>query len=203
MCSASTVYRSLIEAELRAGDWACFLGGGGGVGIQGVQLAKAMGYRPLVVDSGSQKRKMALEVGAEAFVDRKEVENVAEEVIRVCDGVGAHAVFVTAVPAYRSSISLVGSRVGAKVMCIGLRKFGIVRSMEVPPTLTSRLAAANAVTIDADPFFAIFKNFGFKGTLVGSMDDTQRALDFARRVSHPASHRIQSDVIVNLNIRVS
>ena len=127
MCSASTAYRSLIEAELKAGDWACFLGGGGGVGIQGVQLAKAMGYRPLVVDSGSDKRKVALEVGAEAFVDYGELENVAEEVIRVCDGVGAHAVFVTAVPAYRSATSLVGSRIGAKVMCIGLRKFVIIR----------------------------------------------------------------------------
>lgn len=187
MCSASTVYRSLVEAELRAGDWACFLGGGGGVGIQGVQLAKAMGYRPLVVDSGSEKRKIALQMGAEAFVDRKEVENVAEEVIRVCDGIGAHAVFVTAVPSYRSSIGLVGSRVGAKVMCIGLRKFGIIHCLEVRPKLTFWLAAANAVTIDADSFFAIFRNFELKGTLVGSMDDTRRALDFAHRVSRPVS----------------
>lgn len=127
MCSAATAYRSLIEAKLKAGDWACFLGGGGGVGSQGVQLAKAMGYRPVVVDSGSDKRNVALQAGAEAFVDYEKVDNVAKEVIRVCDEVGAHAVFVTAVPAYRSAISLVGSRIGAKVMCIGLRKFVIVR----------------------------------------------------------------------------
>ncbi|RQM04846.1 hypothetical protein DH86_00004076, partial [Scytalidium sp. 3C] len=30
MCSASTMYRSLVESELRPGDWACFAGGGGG-----------------------------------------------------------------------------------------------------------------------------------------------------------------------------
>ncbi|KAF2092478.1 alcohol dehydrogenase [Rhizodiscina lignyota] len=167
MCSASTVYRSLVEAELRAGDWACFPGGGGGVGIQGVQLAKAMGYRPVVVDSGDDKRKLSMDMGAEAFVDYKQAEDVAKEVVRVCDGVGAHAVFVTAVQAYRTSISLVGTRVGAKVMCIGL-------------------PAANSVTISTDPFFVVLKNFELKGTLVGSMEDTSRALDFARRgLLHP------------------
>jgi propanol-preferring alcohol dehydrogenase len=122
MCSASTVYRSLVEADIRPGDWACFIGGGGGVGIQGVQLAKAMGYRPIVVDSGKEKRALCEKMGAEAFVDFREVENSAAEVHRVADGVGAHAIFVTAVQAYPHAIDYVGSRVGAKVMCIGLRE---------------------------------------------------------------------------------
>ena len=121
MCSAATVYRSLVEAELRPGDWACFPGGGGGVGIQGVQLAKAMGYRPIVIDSGPDKESLALSLGAEAFVDFRKTNNVAEAVISIADGVGAHAVFVTAVPAYHNCLGLVGSRIGAKVMCIGLR----------------------------------------------------------------------------------
>lgn len=40
MCSASTMHRSLIESGLRPSDWVVFPGGGGGVGIQGIQLAK-------------------------------------------------------------------------------------------------------------------------------------------------------------------
>jgi propanol-preferring alcohol dehydrogenase len=40
MCSASTMHRALIEAGLKSGDWVVFPGGGGGVGIQGIQLAK-------------------------------------------------------------------------------------------------------------------------------------------------------------------
>lgn len=40
MCSASTMHRGLIESGLRPGSWIVFPGGGGGVGIQGVQLAK-------------------------------------------------------------------------------------------------------------------------------------------------------------------
>jgi len=39
MCSASTIYTSIKESALRPGQWAVFPGGGGGVGIQGVQLA--------------------------------------------------------------------------------------------------------------------------------------------------------------------
>lgn len=40
MCSASTMHRALIEADLKPGNWVVFPGGGGGVGIQGIQLAK-------------------------------------------------------------------------------------------------------------------------------------------------------------------
>lgn len=69
-------------------------GGGGGVGIQGVQLASAMGYRPIVIDTGAERKALAEQMGAEAFVDFKEVENPADEVLKLTEG-GAHAVFVT------------------------------------------------------------------------------------------------------------
>jgi len=121
MCSASTVYRSLVESRLQPGEWAVFPGGGGGVGIQGVQLAKAMGLRPIVIDTGAEKKELCMKMGAEAFVDFKESKDVAAEVVKIADGVGAHGVIVTAPSAYNGAIGLVGDRVGAKVMCIGLR----------------------------------------------------------------------------------
>jgi len=40
MCSASTMHRALVDSGLKPGQWVVFPGGGGGVGIQGVQLAK-------------------------------------------------------------------------------------------------------------------------------------------------------------------
>lgn len=94
MCSASTIYTALKSSGLRAGHWACFPGGGGGVGIQGVQLATAMGMRAIVVDTGSERKALAEEMGAEDFVDFKEVEDPCAEVVRITGG-GAHAVFVT------------------------------------------------------------------------------------------------------------
>jgi propanol-preferring alcohol dehydrogenase len=94
MCSASTAYSSIKESKLRPGQWAVFPGGGGGVGIQGVQLAVAMGLRVVVVDTGSERGTMCKKYGAEHFVDFKETEDTAAEVVKLTDG-GAHAVFVT------------------------------------------------------------------------------------------------------------
>ncbi|KAE8155160.1 chaperonin 10-like protein [Aspergillus avenaceus] len=162
MCSASTVYRSLVESGLRAGNWAVFPGGGGGVGIQGVQLAKAMGMRPVVVDTGSDKRSLSLQMGAEVFVDFIETSDTAAAVIDATDGVGAHGVFVTAPAAYRSALSFIGDRIGAIIMCIGL-------------------APAQSMTLGTDPNEFIFKNLSIKGTLIASRRDTAAALDFARQ----------------------
>ncbi|KAL4803072.1 chaperonin 10-like protein [Aspergillus unguis] len=162
MCSAATMYRSLTESGLKAGDWAVFPGGGGRVGIQGVQLAKAMGIRAIVVDTGSSKRDLALEMGAEAFVDFKETPDTASAVIRIADGVGVHGVFVTAPAAYKTALGFIGSRIGAVVMCVGL-------------------AERNSVIVGGDPCDLIFRNITIKGTLVGSQRDVAAALDFAKR----------------------
>lgn len=107
MCSASTAYRPLVEPGLKAGNWAVFPGGGGGVGIQ---LAKALGLRPIAVDTGAAKRDLALEMGAEAFVDFKEVLNATAEAIKIADGKEAHGVFVTAPAAYSNAISYTGKK---------------------------------------------------------------------------------------------
>lgn len=123
MCSAATMVQSLEASRMKPGQWAVFPGGGGGVGIQGVQLAKAMGYRPIAIDTGADKRELCLKLGAEAFIDFKETSNVAAEVVKLADGIGAHGVFVTAPQAYKDAISYVGNRIGASVMCVGLRKF--------------------------------------------------------------------------------
>ena len=95
MCSAATIYSSIKESGLKPGQWAVFPGGGGGVGIQGVQLASAMGIRPIVVDTGAPREELSKKMGAEAFVDFKKGDPV-EEVVKLTGG-GAHAVFVTAV----------------------------------------------------------------------------------------------------------
>ncbi|KAI1936212.1 hypothetical protein LOZ66_004669 [Ophidiomyces ophidiicola] len=167
MCSASTILRSLEESRLRPGDWAVFPGGGGGVGIQGVQLAKAMGLRPIAVDTGDVKRELCLKMGAEHFVDFGASKDVAQEIIALCGGVGAHAVFVTAPQAYPAAISFTGQRAGAKVMCIGL-------------------PSASDYVFGAHPSQFVFRNLSVVGTLVGSMQDTARALEFAQRVSENA-----------------
>jgi len=106
---------------LKAGNWAVFPGGGGGVGHMGIQLAKAMGLKVIAVDCGEEKRNLCLSLGAEAFIDFSQTDSPAGEILRIT-GKGAHGVFVTAgsASAYASAPSML--RVGGKLMCIGLRR---------------------------------------------------------------------------------
>lgn len=83
-----------------------------------------MGIRAIVVDTGDDKKKMTTELGAEAFVDFKTVEDPVAEVIKITDGIGAHGVFVTAPQTYPTALNYLGSRVGGTVMCIGLPTAG-------------------------------------------------------------------------------
>jgi len=53
-----------------------------------------MGLRPIVVDTGSERRELCKKYGAEHFIDFKEVEDPCKEVVEMTEG-GAHAVFVT------------------------------------------------------------------------------------------------------------
>lgn len=100
----------------------CAVGGGGGVGIQGVQLAKAMDLKVIVVDTSTAKRELSLKMGADVFLDFREVEDVAAEIRGVADGIGAHGVFVVASQGYKDAIRYLGSRAGGKIMCVGIRK---------------------------------------------------------------------------------
>ena len=115
MCSAATTYTSLKESGLKPGNWAVFPGGGGGVGIQGVQLAVAMGFRVIIVDTGDARAALAKKYGAEHFVDFKTESDPVKKVVELTGG-GAHAVFVTAVQAYPIAHGYLGARQGASVM---------------------------------------------------------------------------------------
>ncbi len=88
----------------------------------GVQLAKAMGLRPIGIDGGEAKRDLCMKLGCEAFIDFTTTKDVAGEVLKLTGGKGAHGVFVTAGSkrAYESAPGM--CRTGGRVMCIGLRK---------------------------------------------------------------------------------
>lgn len=139
MCSGSTIYCSLKEAGLKAGDWAVFSGGGGGVGHMGVQLAKAMGLRVVGVDGGDDKRDLCMRLGCEAFVDFTKVEDVVAEVTKICDGKGAHGVFVTATSAAAYQGAPMMCRIGGIVMCIGIRKCSVIQVVLGPLTIFKHL----------------------------------------------------------------
>ncbi|OCL07903.1 hypothetical protein AOQ84DRAFT_398224 [Glonium stellatum] len=116
ICSASTIYHSLVESDLKAGSWRVCLSDDGGVGIQGVQLGKALGLRLAAVDASAAKQ----------------VPDATVEVIKIADGKGAHGVFVTAPATYSNVIGYTSTTVGTAIVCIGLPS---VRTMTVDADL--------------------------------------------------------------------
>lgn len=189
MCSASTAYTALKDSGLKPGQFAIFPGGGGGVGIQGVQLAVAMGMRAIVIDTGDERRKMCEKYGAEAFVDFKEVADPCAEVVKLTDGIGAHGVFVTAVQSYPTALGYLGGRIGGVVMWYvspSLSLFFLffhfhMVETDIDVSTSIGLPPAGQFHIDLDPTQLSFKNQSIKGTLVSGMADVDATLDFARR----------------------
>jgi propanol-preferring alcohol dehydrogenase len=87
----------------------------------GVQPAKAVGTRVVGVHGGEDKENLCMKLGCEAFVDLSKVEDVAEEVVKICNGKGAHGILVTAASASAYASAPLMARIGEKTMCIGLR----------------------------------------------------------------------------------
>ncbi|KAL6357638.1 hypothetical protein LRP88_07811 [Fusarium phalaenopsidis] len=152
----------LVESRLRPGDWAAFLGAGGGVGHMGVQLAKAMGLRVIGVDAGEKKRKMCKDLGCEEFVDFSDTKDVPEEIKRITSDKGVDGVFVTASSPASYTMATKMACIGGRIMCVGM-----------PPSGTAFAGD--------DPMFLMLRNLKIIGTLTGSMKDTEDALEFAAR----------------------
>lgn len=87
-----------------------------------VQIAKVLGLRPIVIDNGLDKEHVAIQNGAEIFLDFRKVADPHAEVVRICEGIGAHGVLATAAQAYSNVLGYIGKRVGARIMCVGMRK---------------------------------------------------------------------------------
>lgn len=59
--------------------------------------------RPIVIDSGEAKKKLATTLGAEVFLDFKEETDIASSIKEIADGLGANGVIVTAWQTYKGS----------------------------------------------------------------------------------------------------
>jgi propanol-preferring alcohol dehydrogenase len=78
------------EARVGPGDTVLIVGGGGGVGIHGVQMAKLCGGWVLAADVTDEKLAAARHAGADAVVDAREGD-LATLVKRATDGRGVDA----------------------------------------------------------------------------------------------------------------
>ena len=91
LCAGITTYNALRNAGLRAGDLVA-VQGIGGLGHLGVQFARHMGFRTVAIGRGSDKKKLAHDLGAHLYLDTA-VEDVAAALQRLG---GARAILATA-----------------------------------------------------------------------------------------------------------
>ncbi|KAJ9615638.1 hypothetical protein H2200_001713 [Cladophialophora chaetospira] len=145
------------------------------VGVSGVQIAAKRGYKVIAIDSGESKREMCLKLGATAFLDfktdpvgtifgqfvdfAKHELQVEDEVKRLTNGFGAHAIIVTAGSdaAYDQAFKL--ARNYGTVVCIGLPRSG--------------------APLPISPFWMAVRSLTVVGSSVGTDAEMEELLDMA------------------------
>jgi D-arabinose 1-dehydrogenase-like Zn-dependent alcohol dehydrogenase len=157
MCSGVTAYAAMKKVgKLGPQDQVLVLGVGG-VGMMGVQFAKALfGKGPLAADIDEGRLEAAKKAGASATYNTKD-ENAAKQLMADTGG-GAYAVvdFVGSEKTYAFASKTV--RRGGKIIIVGL--FGGAMTMPLP-------------------MFPM-RTISIGGSMVGSLDDTKEMMELVR-----------------------
>jgi propanol-preferring alcohol dehydrogenase len=153
LCAGVTTYKGLKVTDVRPGQWV-LVSGVGGLGHLAVQYARAMGMQVAAVDVADEKLALAEELGAALTVNASTED--PGSVIQDAIG-GVHGALVTAVStaAFRQALDT-------------LRRGGTLVLNGLPPgdfPLPIFDTVLNGVTI--------------RGSIVGTRNDLQEAIDFA------------------------
>lgn len=156
LCAGITVYTGLKASEAKPGQWVVISGAAGGLGSLAVQYAKCLGLRVIGIDGGQAKAQFVKELGAEAFVDFTEVEDIAKEIMEITNGGAQAALNVTSSEAaIQQSVSYV-------------KPYGTVILIGLPPQAKLHL----------DVMSTVLGQVTVRGSYVGTRWDTTEAVDF-------------------------
>jgi alcohol dehydrogenase, propanol-preferring len=153
LCAGVTVYKGLKETDTKPGD-TVVISGIGGLGHVAVQYAKAMGLEVIAIDISDEKLSLARKMGADAVVNAKTTDAVAE-VNKLCGG--AQGVLVTAVSpkAFSQALGMLGKR-------------GTMSLVGLPPG-----------SFELDIFNTVLMRKTIRGSIVGTRLDLAECLQFA------------------------
>jgi NADPH:quinone reductase-like Zn-dependent oxidoreductase len=149
-CAAVTVWHAMMEhAKLKAGD-TILLQGTGGVSIFGLQFAKAMGIRAILISSSDEKIGRAKALGAAFGINYKTTPDWDKAAMEFTGGVGAdHVVEVGGAATLARSFGAL--RAGGKVTMIGGLSGG---ATELNPGLIfSRRANVQGISVGSTQMF--------------------------------------------------
>lgn len=115
-----TAWRMLMtRAQLRPGQMVLIHGIGGGVAVCALQLAKLAGARAIVTSSSDEKLERASRLGADHTINYKAVDDVAQSVRDLTNGIGVDIIIDT-VGAATWPIDFSAVRRGGKVVLCGV-----------------------------------------------------------------------------------
>ncbi|GAB3844633.1 alcohol dehydrogenase AdhP [Nesterenkonia populi] len=155
LCAGVTVYKGLKMTGVRPGQWVA-ISGIGGLGHIAVQYAAAMGMRVIAVDIADDKLALAQRHGAEIVLNAMGSDPAQE----IQDKVGGvHGVLVTAVHPSAFGQAITMARRGGSIVFNGL-----------PPG-----------DFPAPIFDIVLKGLTIRGSIVGTRQDMEEALDFYAR----------------------
>jgi D-arabinose 1-dehydrogenase-like Zn-dependent alcohol dehydrogenase len=158
MCSGLTAYSALRKIGQPGPDDAVLIVGVGGVGMMGLQFARALfGRAPLVADISADKLAAARQAGAGAAYDAADPQVVRQ--IKADTGGGVFA-----------AIDFVGSESSFALARNSLRKGGTA-------VVVGLFGGAFAMPIPMLPFTSM----QLKGSFVGSLAETREMLEMVRR----------------------
>ncbi|HSZ68555.1 MAG TPA: NAD(P)-dependent alcohol dehydrogenase [Xanthobacteraceae bacterium] len=149
-CAAVTVWHAMMEhAKLKAGD-TVLLQGTGGVSIFGLQFAKAMGIRAVIISSSDAKLTRAQSLGAAFGINYKTTPDWDKAAIEFTGGVGVdHVVEVGGAATLTRSFGAL--RAGGKITLIGGLSGG---ATELNPGLIfSRRANVQGISVGSTQMF--------------------------------------------------
>lgn len=153
LCAGVTVYKGLKETDTKPGD-TVVISGIGGLGHIAVQYAKAMGLHVIAVDISDEKLALARAMGADAAINAKTTDPVAE-VKALCGG--AQGALVTAVSrhAFNQALGMLAKR-------------GTMALVGLPPG-----------SFELDIFSTVLMRKTIRGSIVGTRLDLAECLQFA------------------------
>jgi len=152
LCAGVTVYNALRNADARSGDLVA-VQGIGGLGHLGIQFARKMGFKVVAVSTGSDKKELALKLGAHHYIDTSK-DNAVEELKKLG---GAKIVLTTAFDSKAMS-SLVDG---------------------LTPSGTLLIVGADMKALDINPVQLLMKRIRVQGWPSGRPIDSEETLKFA------------------------
>ncbi len=123
LCAGITTFNALRNSGARPGDLVAVLGLGG-LGHLGVQYAAKMGFHTIAIARGKDKQPLALQLGANAYLD-SQAQDPAAELQKLG---GAKAILATVTAGDAMSAAQGGLAVNGTLLVIGA-----AHSMEVSP----------------------------------------------------------------------